>query len=258
MRPSWRLFIAACLAVIDAATSSLDVAAHTVNMAAVQHDVSFRVDPKHIDVVVELTFHAIASLAERHNMDVDHDGAVSGEEAERYLDGMRDTILKRVQLSVDDKTVELFPLYDPQLELLDTERTEPVHHVLRLYCFSRTPDTFGPGSIIKVSDTLWPRAAAIRSCDGRGEHGVDLVADRHHRLAAGTCAFRCRRVPEGEATTLVGKLSAESRYSRIPVGSAWLIVTSFFLLIIRRYRGMQCSRPASDAGVVRRGCKLRN
>lgn len=173
-------------------------------MTFIRHDAKISVGPRNIDVVLELTFHEYPSLAERRRMDRNHDEAITEAELKTYLDGLTGSLRDALTLHVDDRPLEVIPLYDPQIDLLDTVSVAPAHHVLRLSWFARTPEWLHIGSRMRMQYRLWSEAPRIDVLSVAGRDGVRLVADDVSRLslssevAAGPreISLSCHAVPD--------------------------------------------------------------
>ena len=70
-------------------------------------------------------------------------------------------IARQVKLTVAGRELALAPLYDPELDLLGTNKVGPAHHRLRLFFFAPTPEGMKAGDKIVVEDSLWPKAGAL-------------------------------------------------------------------------------------------------
>jgi hypothetical protein len=136
--------------------------AHVFLRNYIQHRVLITVGPAYIDVTLDLTFYENSSRKERLLMDKNHDGRVSNAEAQAYLNARAEAFERSLAVSVDDKPLELVPLYESTLDLMGDTRVGPHSHALRLYFFARTPPTLGPGSVLTLNDHLWADTGALR------------------------------------------------------------------------------------------------
>lgn len=173
--------------------------AHAVYMTYLRHDVSVTVSPENIDITVELTFFEMPSLSERRRMDRDRDGSISDRERDLYLAEIGGELVDAVVLAVDGRSVDVMPLYESQIDLLDVAEVAPAHHVLRLYRFARTPSWFQTDSRVVVKDALWPNAPALRFAEAAGQDGITIVieddAGGEPPNAADTLRVRCTSMP---------------------------------------------------------------
>src|SRR5207248_2091909 len=96
-------------------------------------------------------------------------------------------------LSVDDKPLELAPLYDGTLDLMGDTRVGPHPHILRLYFFARTPPSLVPGSVLTLSDGLWAETGTLRliEVNETGGYRFSSVPVRE----PGVWRTRCQAVP---------------------------------------------------------------
>jgi hypothetical protein len=167
-----RLFLA--LAVFAASPPRAGVA-HEVFAACVQHEARLTVSARHVDLTLELTFFEDWSARERLAMDADGNGRVSRREAEHYARNLAARIAGAVTLRVGGRPLPLAPLYDPEVDLLGTDRVGPAHHRLRLVWFARTP-TLRAGDEVVVEDSLWLKATALGTGRAGGEDGATFEA----------------------------------------------------------------------------------
>lgn len=167
------------VALLTAATlwTASDASAHAVLMTFIRHNAKVSIGRRNIDVTIELTFHEYPSLAERRRMDRNHDEAITEREIRGYLNGLSDVLRNALALSVDDQPLQVIPLYDPQIDLLDAPDVAPAHHVLRLSWFARTPEWLRSGSHIRLRYQLWPEAPRIDVFSASADDGFRLVAD---------------------------------------------------------------------------------
>jgi hypothetical protein len=147
------------------------VAAHPVLMTYVTHRVTVTPGPVNIDVQVELTFNEYPSLSERRRMDADHNGRIDASEMGLYTQSLVERTADAVTLAADGRDLELVPLYTPELGLQGADQVVPVHHVLRLFYFARTPEGLHAGSEFVLEDKLWPGVPSITVPALRGGDG---------------------------------------------------------------------------------------
>ena len=156
---------------------SLPVSAHTSLAEYVRHQVFLQIGLNHIDIEITLTFYAARSMAERQRMDTDHNGKITKEEIQTYLELLQDGIEQNLCLKIDDRESLLTPLYDPEIDLQGANLVGPFSHTLRLFYFARTPTRLLPNSLIALDDRLWRQLPAIYSLDARGEKGIRVLAN---------------------------------------------------------------------------------
>lgn len=175
---------------------------HAVFMSYIEHRAKAVVGPSNIDITIDLTFFEIRSMAERRRMDADRDGRISPEETASYLARMDGSVSAAVRLLVDDRPVDVVPLFNPTLDLLGTREVAPSHLLLRLFYFARTPSWIKAGSRIVIEDTLWPQAAALRTFEASGIDGFQIstetLSDPLSSVDTGPHRFRgqCTSAPE--------------------------------------------------------------
>jgi hypothetical protein len=184
-------------------------------MTFVRHEAKVVVGSRNIDITAELTFYEYPSLAERRRMDRDHDEAVTKAEIEAYMAGLSDMLRDAITVSVDDRLLTVVPLYDPRIDLLEVPKVAPSHHVLRLFCFARTPDWLRAGSRIRIEDKLWPDTPRIDVLDASGQDEVRITPDDREGSSQTAEAATGPRViwlsclagpaPGGNAPALAGK-----------------------------------------------------
>lgn len=167
--PKW--LIALALLTLPVSTQ-----AHDLFTAYVQHRITVTAGQKHIDVTVDLTFFEEWSERERAQMDADGDKRISRDEREAYLKRLAPELAKQMRLRVAGRELELIPLYDPELNLLNSDSVRPDHHRLRLCFFAVTPATLRGGAEIAVEDSLWPEAKALCAIEAEGREGYVLEA----------------------------------------------------------------------------------
>lgn len=157
---------------------------HAEYMTFIQHRADVTVGVENIDVVIELTFFEVRSMAERRRMDANHDGRITDAERDAYAARLVDVVHGAVSMRVDGRALDVIPLYDPQVDLLGVDQIAPTHHVLRLCLFARTPAWLRAGSRIELSDGLWSRVPALRMQTGRGEDGIQIDVTAETQAAA--------------------------------------------------------------------------
>jgi hypothetical protein len=153
-RTLWLVWLAVSLLLPQAS-------AHDFFTAFIQHRISVRVTPEHIDLTVDLTFFEAWSLRERRRMDANSDGRISHIELEDYLKRFAAEWERQVRLFAGGTEVPLTALYEPEADLLGSALVGPDHHQLRLFLFGTTPADLAAGLEFTVEDRLWPDARRL-------------------------------------------------------------------------------------------------
>ncbi len=235
-----------------AAGSYVDRAAygHADFMSFIQHRVSAKVGSANIDITVELTFFEIPSLAERERMDTNHDKALTDDEVKAYLGRIAESLNKSMSLSVGGRSVDLTPLYDPEIDMLGVKKVVPYHHVLLLYYFARTPAWLTPGTEIAIAGNLWPTAKALCSFEVVGNDGYAFAADSISSTSAAagpwTVCARCSAAP-GNAMSVEGK-DGLSRTSLVGLAATALVVVAATGVFRRRRKIQEVTHNAGIHG----------
>ena len=186
--------------------------AHDVLMTFVRHDTQVVVGPTNIDITVALTFHEIASLEEREHMDRNRDGQIDRREIAAYLASLEPTLARALELTVDGKPAEVLVLHNPQLDLLESEKVFPAHHVLRLFYFARTPASLAAGNDLVLRDRLWVRAPTLRFLRAAGAGGIQVETDSKNEVLSdpdskgegGSMRIKCLETPPRPPLPTVG------------------------------------------------------
>ena len=84
----------------------------------VEHRVAIAVETGNIDLEVELTFHGKYAQGERHRMDRDLDGKISGSELATFVAGTTRRFAEGIRLKADGRELETFQLFNPEPDLL--------------------------------------------------------------------------------------------------------------------------------------------
>ncbi len=165
------LFVAVCFS-----GALVTAFAHVELEKYLQQRVTAVVGPTNIDLTVEFLFTSPMSLAARRLIDANGDDTLSSGERRAYLKTVLDRAASQLTLRVDGKPCSLTPLYDPELNLLDSKDLEAHPHVLRLFYFARTPATFGKGSTIVLDNGLWADMPTLVASSVRGKGGIVMSA----------------------------------------------------------------------------------
>ena len=201
--------------------------AHDLYAAFVQHRVRMEVGAQHIDLTLDLTFFEEGSMRERQRMDSDKDGRIARSEIEAYLMKNRSVLANRIKLLVAGREVPLAELYEPEVDLLGSNRTAPAHHRLRLYFFASTPSTLRAGDSLVVEDRLRPEAKALITLDGAAADGGKIEAEKPVDPACAPAGpdearifkFRCLTPPEAASAKDVSRTISTNAVSSQPTTS---------------------------------------
>ncbi len=155
-----------------------DATAHDLFAAYVQHSVHLTVGAQYIDLTLDLTFFEEPSLRERVLMDTDANGHITRSELVSYARKLAPQLAEQVVLRVADQEAPLVPLYDPEIDLLGSDRVSLAHHRLRLFFFAPTPTALQAGADIVVEDLLWPETKALGTLQAEGRDGCALEAEK--------------------------------------------------------------------------------
>ncbi len=194
------------------------VRAHVELEQYLQQRVTAIVTPANVDITLELLFTSPVSLEERHKIDADMDGVLSGEEVEDYLDAVAAEAEEGITLRVDGIPLHLVPLHDLELDFLDSSGVEAHPHVLRLYFFARTPETFHAGSTLSLDSTLWTDAPSLVASTVYGENGIEMNGAPNPGLRRPSDLTRSLRVVTATCKSVNEK--ASPREGVIPVGDS--------------------------------------
>jgi len=156
------------------ASVALAARAHVELEQYLQQRATAVVTPAHIDLTLEILFTSPVSLAERTKMDANGDGALSENERRAYLDSVAERAEEDLKLRIDGELTMLTPLYDAELDFLDSEGVAPHPHVLRLFYFARTPEAFHNGSTLTLDSRLCTDGPSLVASSVRGEQGIKL------------------------------------------------------------------------------------
>jgi hypothetical protein len=160
------------------AVFGLTVVAHDLYTAYVQHRVHLTAGATHIDVNLDLTFFEEWSWRERRRMDADQDGRISRSELDEYIKKNAPDWNKQVRLLAAGHELPLVELFEPEVDLLGTDRAAPAHHRLRLSFFASTPPGLRPGDPLVVESSLWSEAKGLVSVQAVGQDGCKLEAEK--------------------------------------------------------------------------------
>lgn len=149
--------------------------AHVELEKYLQQRVTTTVSRTNVDITIEVLFTGSASLNERRLMDADGDGTLSSSETQEYLKAIALAAESKVVLRADGKQCAMTPLYDAELDFLDSAGIVAHPHVLRLYFFARTPESFHAGTSLTLDSMLWADAPSLIASTVRGEEGIDML-----------------------------------------------------------------------------------
>ena len=153
-------------------------AAHDLFASYIQHSVHLTVGARHIDLTLDLTFFEEQSARERMAMDADANRHITRSELESYVRKLAPQLAEQVALRVDGQTLPLIPLYDPEIDLLGSDKVAPAHHRLRLFFFAPTPTTLRADAEIEIEECLWPEAKALGTLQAEAQDGCTLETEK--------------------------------------------------------------------------------
>lgn len=193
----WRV-----LAVGIVVFSRCDATGHDLFTAYIQHRVQASLGADHLDVTVDLTFFEEWSARERRQMDADGDGKITGAEMRSYLKRLAPVLSQQVRLRVTENELLLTPLYEPEADLLGSDKAGPAHHRLKLVFFASTPRNLRAGDVIAIEDGLWSDAKALITFHAEGRDGCLVEAEKQEPTSASrrpgevrTFKLKCLRPP---------------------------------------------------------------
>lgn len=190
---------------------------HDLFSAYVRHDVRVVAGGEHLDLTAELTFFEESAERERRRMDVDGNGRIERTEVEAYQRRVTEEVRGQVRLVLDDRPVELAPLYLPEVDLGGHNRVGPAHHRLRLSYFARTPTGLTDTQKLRVEDDLWPRYQALGSIAVGGPGGARLGGGQPAVALLATARGAETRPTETPLATRSGA-GAEEANAPLPTG----------------------------------------
>lgn len=161
-----------------AAGSLRETSAHDLYTAYIQHRVYLSVGARHVDLTLDLTFFEEWSSRERRKMDANTNGLIARVEVERYLKKLALELVKQVRLLVAGHEVPLVSLYEPEVDLLGSDKASPGHHQLRLFLFAPTPPGLRAADDLVIEDRLWPEAKALGAVQAEGSDGCALEPEK--------------------------------------------------------------------------------
>ncbi|GMV92273.1 MAG: hypothetical protein AMXMBFR82_20510 [Candidatus Hydrogenedentota bacterium] len=183
------------------------VRAHVELEQYLQQRVTAIVTPANVDITLELLFTSPVSREERHKIDADLDGVLSGDEVKDYLDAVASEAERGITLRIDGIPLPLIPLHDAELDFLDSSGVEAHPHVLRLFFFARTPESFHTGSTLSLDSTLWTDAPSLVASTVYGENGIEMNGAPNPGLRRPSELTKSLRVVTATCKTVKGKAS---------------------------------------------------
>jgi hypothetical protein len=202
-RKRGRLPVIAAVLVLCLARGACWLAAHTSLSLYIEHRCAVSVDPKNIDVTLDLVFYVPRARAELERIDFNRDGSLSASEIEAYLARVEREVDARLRLTAAGRDLPLFLLYEPRLAMEGRRVDARTPVTLRLSLFARTPPWLKPGDEVAVHDSLWLEEPGIHSFRAEGRGGLHVVAvpgnsPLHPGRAGGPARvsrLRCMAVP---------------------------------------------------------------
>lgn len=161
-----------------AAGSLREAPAHDLYMAYIQHRVHLSVGARYVDLTLDLTFFEEWSSRERRTMDANTNGLIARVEVDQYLRRVALELAKQVRLLVAGHEVPLACLYEPEVDLLGSDKAGPGHHRLRLFFFAPTPPGLHAADVFVIEDRLWPEAKALGAVHVEGSDGCALEPEK--------------------------------------------------------------------------------
>ncbi|NOZ74179.1 MAG: hypothetical protein GXO90_02220 [FCB group bacterium] len=152
------------------------ILAHEVLKKYIHHNIVMYVGRNNIDIELSLEFYEKNSLMERQRMDVNQDGKITKNEIDKYLASLSKQFENGLNLTIDNRKVELFTLYDPKIEFLKNNLVTPTTHIIRLTYFARTPKSFAAKSKLVLEDYLWSSIPLISRFNVIGKDSIHVVA----------------------------------------------------------------------------------
>ena len=220
-------------------------AAHPVYTDHIEHRAGLRLDGRNIDLTLEMTFFELRSLAERRLMDRNRDGLIRADEQAAYLAGLRGRIHDQVRLRLDGRDLDLFELYDPELELPGPTTLGEGHHLLKVSLFARRPAWLREGSVVEIESRLWAGGPCLWSLSAEARDDVILERTRVDQpnpttgpagapaVLRGACTIRsCERLAEQQAVLPVQPAAVEP--PRFDAGPFPMLIVPLIVLICRR------------------------
>jgi hypothetical protein len=111
-------------------------------------------------------------------MDANTNGLIARVEVEQYLQRVAPELAKQVRLLVAGHEVPLACLYEPEVDLLGSDKAGPGHHRLRLFFFAPTPPDLRAADTLVIEDCLWPEAKALGAVHVEGSDGCALEPEK--------------------------------------------------------------------------------
>ncbi len=168
---SFRFTIVCCIS----ALWLLNAFAHPPFPSYIQHEIAVSLSNRYADITIELTFHQSVAMEQRQRMDADKSGTLSHEEIQTYLESNEAVFVQSFTLRSGSKALELLPLYQPEVDLLNDERVSPSPFGLTLYLFASFPDDERNLSSFILDDVLFPDTPAIISWAATGIDGKSIT-----------------------------------------------------------------------------------
>ncbi|GMV99480.1 MAG: hypothetical protein AMXMBFR84_06190 [Candidatus Hydrogenedentota bacterium] len=153
---------------------AFDASAHEELERYIQQRVMAEVSRENIDFTLEILFTSPASVRERKRIDANHDGALDKAERKAYLESALTKLESDVRFQIDMEAVNIVPLGEPELDLLDSKDMEAHPHVLRFRFFARTPGSFRGGSVLQLDSRLFVDEPCLVSVSVQGKGGIQM------------------------------------------------------------------------------------
>ncbi len=230
-----------CFLMLAGATAGLY--AHESPERTARQDYGVSVDARNINIEVTTTFFARRELAE----------SLPGEQKSNITFETRtdpellaESSAGNLKLQVDGKTVPLYRLHRPELELTGPEESQRPHF-LRLTFFARTPDWLEQGSRLTLQNYLPGQSSPESFFRIEGLDGYRFTQGNSPLRVAGTplglLTFEASELeqplasPQPAAAQVTGRVTTWTWTSRLLLG--WGLLTLAFLLWGRVFRSSQ-------------------
>ena len=140
-----------------------------------QHRALLEIGPVNIDLQLELTFYPPQSVLERRRMDTNHDARLESSELKAYARRLTRIAEDEICIFVDGKSVPVVTLFEPELELFESQGHAEGGHVLRLFLFARIPPELVQNGVIELHDKLWADSPAMCLLEATERDGMRII-----------------------------------------------------------------------------------
>lgn len=142
-------------------------------------DISIVVDSRHIEITADVDLPTSFAVELRNQLDTNYDYQVQTPDEQQRLLWLIQAGDGPIRLALDGKTIELAPLYNPQLRIL-TRASASLRGrgQLRASWFGFTPAGLKPGSRLEFRLSLWDALPSNVRINVSGRDGVSIGGDR--------------------------------------------------------------------------------